>query len=216
MPRSGLTATAKRFVVFGVDVTVQSDPDSLAAASSPDVAAIDSVASLPPIPVPGAPRFCRTCGNSLESAESGCTHCNSAALRAVPLSIAEEHRALKSAIALYFTLLGVCAIGIAVGSSWNALDVQFGVTIGLSTVAIGWALVSWKTVLPILGRGAHVGWFGAAIGLSFVTFAIATAVISGFAHLMMTPHAPKMSDDFLRGIWMGDDYSLHLRAAGGD
>ncbi len=152
---------------------------------------------IPVVPETPAPRrFCGTCGETWQPHWTICENCEVRSQQnPVALDVTTENRALKSAIALYFALLGVCAIGILNSAPDKALAVQFGVTIGLSAVTLIWCALSWRTVLPTLGRSTQPRWFATSLGLALVTFLIATGVIGGLSHLMQWQRQD-MSDPF--------------------
>jgi membrane protease YdiL (CAAX protease family) len=157
-----------------------------------------------PVAALAGPRFCRECGAPRQPHWTSCPQCDAKRTQTVePLSIAVEHRALKSALALYFCLLAVCAIGMLVATGQNGLDVELGETIALSAITLGWCVVSWRSVLPLLTRMAHPAWLAAAVGLAFVSFGVAMGVIRGLVHLMHVPYANESTPFFQAGYGWG-------------
>jgi membrane protease YdiL (CAAX protease family) len=150
--------------------------------------------------VAAQPRFCTKCGTAWEAAWVECAVC--ARRRAAPvaaLPLEDGTSAIKSAAALYFSLLLVCMIGtIASAMGAREVGVDIGVSIGISAVTLGWCVASWRAVLPLLREVPAIGWFAAGIGLSFVTFAVGAMVIGG---VMKAFHLPReqMSKAFLEG-----------------
>jgi membrane protease YdiL (CAAX protease family) len=157
---------------------------------------------LMPVPVQelgeAAPRFCTRCGRVLEAA-GACASCLSRqSPGALPLALDDGgHRSIKGAMALYFALLAVCMIGtIASYLGAEELGVDIGVSIGLTTVVLVGVAITWRGVLPLLTRIPHPLWFLMAIGLSFLTLAIAMGIIIWVKHIAKLP-APKMASPFL-------------------
>ncbi len=153
------------------------------------------------------PRFCRACGSTWDPAWAECEPCARGRRRAVVLQEhAPEQRAVKSALALYFALLAVCATGIVAGlcgagKGDGGLGIELAEIIGLAVVTLAWAAADRRPVLPPLATVPGPGWFAAAVGLSLVTVAIATGTIGGCRHLFPTP--PEAVPDPFRAAGYG-------------
>jgi membrane protease YdiL (CAAX protease family) len=112
-----------------------------------------------------------------------------------------EQRAMRSAVTLYFSLLGVCVVGmvagrLGLGAAHDGLNIDLFVTAGLSLVTLAWAVAGAPGVLPPLTTVARPRWFAVAVGLSLVTVAIATGTIGGFQY-WVHQRAEPMSRPFL-------------------
>ena len=148
------------------------------------------------------PRFCRACGSVWEAAWVDCEACAKNFTRqAVLRELAPESRAVNSSVAMYFALLAICASGLIAGyfhidRPHHGLQIQLWEEAGLTALTLVWAAVSMRSVASPLSSIAAAPWFAVAVGLSLVTFGIATGVIAGFNYLVR-PVPETMSRDFL-------------------
>jgi hypothetical protein len=133
-------------------------------------------------------RFCRTCGAAWDAALNHCPRCIPAATgviaeRTVIETANQDYRTavdgVKRAITLYFSLLAVSVIFIILGLSQGkrlSTAGDFALTTAFSLVIVMFCMMSWRQLLPVLKRGAGIGWFATALGMSCGTYLIATGV----------------------------------------
>ena len=171
------------------------DQDTDQAGASIPIAVIPIPMAVIPIPTT---RFCRTCGTPLQGDATGCLHCASKAARisSPSLTDAGESRAMKSSLCLYFSLLLACAIALGLSRSMGGVGLEIAVCIALTVITVGWCLFSAPSVLPLLAKVPHPGWFGLALLLSVPTYLIAIGVITWLSNVLHAP-ADSMSKPFL-------------------
>jgi membrane protease YdiL (CAAX protease family) len=136
----------------------------------------DSV-ELPLIAVVPLPKFCSVCGAPWNQDLSSCAACD--ARRATAMSGATtEPLNIRSALSLYFTLLGVSIAGLFAAAAHAPLVMIEFVLTGVSAVAVLiWCLGNRRDVTPLLSARPHPGWFLAAAGLGCCTFVVASALL---------------------------------------
>lgn len=145
-----------------------------------------------------ARRFCTRCGSLLNDADP-CGPCFARQSQASLLPSADDggQRSTKGALTLYFSLLGVCVIGMFAGiAQASEINIDIGVSVGITTVVLIGVGMSWRNVLPLLKQFPRAYWFGIAVGMSFLTIAIAVGVIRAFQHFAHVPEQ-RMSTPFL-------------------
>jgi membrane protease YdiL (CAAX protease family) len=193
---------------LGIDTTI----DAAALPAEIDPVEIDpavhAVTALP------GPRFCRICGTAWQAEWTECGACvarlaRRASASLLPADILSSSgvkpledggvSSIKNAVALYFTLLAICAAGlIASLAHAPALGTDITVTVCLSFAVLVWAVFVRRDVMPPLRRVPHVGWIGAGVGTAFVTFGVAVGVMKLIGWLVPSPEV-HMSDPYIRG-----------------
>jgi membrane protease YdiL (CAAX protease family) len=126
-------------------------------------------------------KFCSDCGAAWNAQWSQCQAClaRRALIAQTPQIPAQSH-GVPSALILYFLLLGVCLISMLVGRAGsNQGHASLVAMVVMSALVIAWAAVQWEGNFASLLRVPALNWFVLAIGVSFVTFGIATGVMQG-------------------------------------
>lgn len=178
--------------------TANAGPTNDTGSEPPPLAAL----SIDESQTPTTHRFCRDCGAPWDHNQDQCPCCQQrAAQQAVLLHHADDSKGVTGAIALYFSLLAVCVAGIIAGrvmsySPRHEVDIELWATVGITAVTLVWAIVDHRIVVPPLLTAPNPLWIAGAIGLSLVTFTIATSVIYGFTRLV-APHGPGTLDPFI-------------------
>jgi membrane protease YdiL (CAAX protease family) len=164
-----------------------------------------------PLPVTAvqAIRFCRTCGSPWDPTWAECQHCVAtrpmtvAAAMNAEVAYRRDQREIRSAVWLYFSLLGVSAIMI-----FALLVAQRNATAGeelfagaaMAVITTVWCLVAGRDVLPHLVQPVKIWWFPVAIGAATVTYAIATAAVLAIDTYFKL-HDLNYLESFTQGGW---------------
>jgi membrane protease YdiL (CAAX protease family) len=134
-----------------------------------------------------AVRFCRTCGAAWESDWDNCRAC-AARTVAAPGRGAEQYREdrgrVKSAVCLYFALLMVSIIMIVVvlaNDGHVTVGIDFTAQIAMSLITVGWCVVQWRDVTPLLRKSAPPVYFLIAAGAAVVTFIVASLIVKSLS-----------------------------------
>jgi len=173
-------------------------PDPAAQSDSPDDA--DGEAGLRPdgapsahdSPVPVAAvqsiRFCRACGTPWESDWLECALCARAHPSTVTAVAAErafrqDQREIRSAVSLYFALLGVSVvtmIALLVAEREPTAGEELLACGAMAAITTVWCLVASRAdVVPQLAKRVWVPWFPLAVLAAVPTYAVATAAVMG-------------------------------------
>jgi membrane protease YdiL (CAAX protease family) len=131
-------------------------------------------------------RFCRTCGAPWEPSWAECPGCarRAAAAAGAPATasaFAQDVRSVKSAVALYFTLLAVSLVAILIVLVGKEdLGVVGDLTLGaiFSAVVVAWCLASPRLVLPSLSTAGPFRWYALAPAAAVCTYFAASSVVT--------------------------------------
>ena len=163
---------------------------------------------LEPIPVAAQPvRFCSGCGGTWDAAWIECPTCaarrgKAGSIEAAAQGFRSDQRRVRSAIALYFTLLGVsifsAIVMVAAGEGDDAqLAIEVAASISRSIIIVAWCGFSWRTVWPLLKRLPSPLWLLTGAALAVVTMLVASAAVGLLNRLTGLP-AIAYLDDFVR------------------
>ena len=149
-----------------------------------------------PLPVI-QPKFCHTCGRPWQPEWTDCPYCQNA----VPFRIEtpeHERRSIRSALLLYFVLLGCSAIAvIAISSGVEPIRAELGGEIGMAAVVVIWAAVQWRRILPLLTHVPSIKWFGLALIGVILTLGVAQGFV-GLFNSLVHARSIHMQDPFLQ------------------
>lgn len=136
-------------------------------------------------------RFCSQCGSERDSESGACPQCT-AAIETISATESRDEqygldmRALRSAVWLYFTLLGVSAAALI----WYRVDTgqptmfsEFVTSGAFSLVVTCWAVASFGLVLEPLKAKFHPLWILGALVAAVPTYFLATGVVEFLASL---------------------------------
>jgi membrane protease YdiL (CAAX protease family) len=126
-------------------------------------------------------RFCRTCGHPRDPEVEDCPRC-AARSRSLAAAGSADTGPIRSAIALYFVLLGIsatCLIVMIVRGSELSVREMLYADAAFSLVTIGWCAAHRRELLPLLGTFPGVGWYLTAVLLAIPTFLIAHVLVEG-------------------------------------
>lgn len=173
-----------------------SDDQPPSSQDPPDIAGV----ALPVTPIPVAPlRFCGSCGAAWQETWTQCPHCLQRRNKPQPdQSYKRDLRAVKSAVGLYFTLLGVSVVAIitSIGSG-GALSAgaDIGFSIAFSVITLIWCIPRWRQIWPLLSQPFSLYWLPAGAATAVVTFILATSAI--WALRLLGGHEIKYCDTFV-------------------
>jgi membrane protease YdiL (CAAX protease family) len=136
------------------------------------------------------PRFCGRCGARWDATWITCQVCAAGAATTAAAEPRSGAGSVKSALALYFVLLGTSLLGaamIAAGSRREDTAILAAIDILDSMLVLIWAAARWQDVLPGLRR-SRPGWCLAAAGMAIPTFLLASAVLIVLVRLLGAAH----------------------------
>jgi len=172
-------------------------PQSAVPGAMPDTSFGD-----PPVPPPvvvALPRFCNVCGSPWQI---DCYECHVCAARRFrnsqsPAPDRKGNAPVTSALALYFSFLGISVISIiCVIARVDIVNLDFVMSTLASVLVLIWCIARRTEVAPALRRIPGPQWFGAAILGSIVTFSIASGAVY-LMHRALGIAQLRMSDDFV-------------------
>ena len=191
------------------DPTAQFDPPERADTGSragDDAAA--SAAAAVPVAAVQAIRFCRTCGTSWDPSWLECGHCASArpaaTAAAVQDAFRQDQREIRSAIWLYFALLGVSVvtmIALLVAEREPTAGEELFAGAAMAVITTIWCLVASRPdVVPQLVKRVWLPWFPLAALGAALTYALATAAVMGLDAAFELPKLDYL-EPFMEGGW---------------
>jgi membrane protease YdiL (CAAX protease family) len=186
------------------------DDDS---ARQPDAleSAAESGEPVPAMPVAAAQaiRFCRACGAPWDQTWPECPRCAgartaaSARMAQAEVAYQSDRRHIRSAMALYFALLGVSAlllfILLVAGREGTAGEELFA-TAAMSAITTAWCVAFRGDVLPRLLQPVRIVWFPIAVMSAGVTFTVASAAVYAINHAFEAPDL-RYLDSFVNDGW---------------
>lgn len=137
-----------------------------------------SVEPLAAIPL----NFCTSCGAPWEAQWIDCPHCAGRRQRQAVAgeSYTSGMQSIKSAIALYFSMLAVSIFAIiaalAGGKEPGAIATMVA-TGAITLVSIGWSAANWNTLWPMIRQPVAIGWLGGAALAAVPTFLLASVAV---------------------------------------
>jgi uncharacterized protein len=150
----------------------------------------DAPAVPPPLPAPRAPKFCGSCGSAWQADWTRCEPCaaqlaarlgtgtGGASLAGGPSAEPEGIIRIRSAVALYFTLLAVfvvCAFAQLAGAAEVPTDIAASVM--TSFIVVVWCAASRPATIARLFKPARWVWYPIALLAACGTLAVAFGVI---------------------------------------
>jgi membrane protease YdiL (CAAX protease family) len=180
-----------------LDDLLRTSPDPAPVGQAPLVAAPP-----PPVPVAAAvaPRFCNVCGAPWQIDWFECHAC--AAKRYHGRNLPPPDRKtgnapVTSALALYFSFLGISVIAIVcVLAGARSVTLEFVMSALASLLVLIWCLARRGEVAPALTKPVGPQWLGVAVLGSLATFSIATGAVY-LMHRLLGVAQLRMSDDFI-------------------
>ena len=123
------------------------------------------------------PRFCGRCGAPYDP-DAGCAAClaadQAAAASTGPIRLQDDRHPVRGTLWFYFIYLSTFSLMLIDPS----IQMQLWVLAVDAALVLAWAAWDRKRVLPLLLKLPNPLWFLLAIGLSVLTFAAATAIIT--------------------------------------
>ena len=162
-----------------------------------------------PVAAVQAIRFCRACGTAWDPDWLECAICARARPAVVTAIAAErafhqDEREIRSAISLYFALLGVSVvtmIALLVADREAMAGEELLAGAAMATITTIWCLVASRIdVGPQLLKPVRIGWFPLAALAAVPTYAIASAAVMGVDAAFELPDV-RYLDSFMRGDW---------------
>jgi uncharacterized protein len=132
--------------------------------------------------VPDRIRYCNRCGSARDADSSECPQCDrtTAAASAAQEQYQSDVRSIRSALWLYFALLGLSAIlliwQIASGDRGSAVA-EFVSSGAFSLLVLGWCLPSLGMIFKLLTVRFHAGWILGAMVAAIPTYLLASGAV---------------------------------------
>ena len=161
-------------------------PDEMNAADGP----------VPAIPVAQSIRFCSGCGQAWQPDWTECPACEARRNRAqhaesVTQGFRSDQRRVKSAIALYFTLLAVSIVSVifalALGDEHLGLGIEVAASIAMSVIIVIWCCFSVRDIWPLLKRMPSPLWLGLGAVLAVFTMLVAHSIVTALQRMTDMP-----------------------------
>lgn len=138
----------------------------------------------PGAPAPAVrPNFCARCGAPWDPSWTHCPLCAAGTATPPPLPPTAfgrpRERPIRSALSLYFTLLGFSVLGmiLAVAGALSEVSADVFVSVAFCAVVLVWVLRGFRRIRPGLLCAGKLWWYPAGAGLACLTFAAAALAV---------------------------------------